>query len=218
MKKINEYQLIIWDLDGTLYYQKPFRKKMVQMLLGGLLLKPSHWKEIMVILRYRRLREKWDAADTEAGLEKRQYEACGKQCGLSGERVREIIEHWMHAEPLKYLKVYRDEEAAGIIAALRKQGIQNVVYSDYPTKDKLKALEISVDRQFCSADRKISCMKPNPRGILHILEVMGVGPEAALMVGDRMEKDGEAAREAGIDCLILKSGRSDRALQYQKIR
>lgn len=218
MKKLNEYKLIIWDLDGTLYYQKPFRRKMIRVLVKGLLLSPSHWKDILVIWRYRKLREKWDASDTAAGLEKRQYEACGRQCGLLGEQVREIVERWMHREPLKYLKAYRDDQAAEIITRLSAGGICSVVYSDYPTAEKLKALELSVEKQFCSADAAISCMKPNPRGIFHILETMGVKPEDALMIGDRMEKDGEAAKGAGIDYLILKSGEADRALQYQNIR
>ena len=36
------------------------------------------------------------------------------------------------------------------------------------------------------------------------------------MIGDRMEKDGEAARAAGIDYLILERKRKNRKLQYEK--
>ena len=37
MKKLDEYKLVIWDLDGTLYYQKEFRLKMARVLIQKLL-------------------------------------------------------------------------------------------------------------------------------------------------------------------------------------
>lgn len=217
MKAINQYRLIIWDLDGTLYYQKPFRRRMAWILAKELGLKPSGWKQIRVILHYRRLRENWDSADTKGELENRQYEACGRHFGLSCTAVKEIIERWMHKEPLSQLKDFRDEEAEQWIRRLTGEGRMNVVYSDYPTGDKLEALGICVDRQFFSGDQEISCMKPNPKGIEYILHTMGVDAKEALMIGDRMEKDGKAAIDAGIDYLILSADPQKRTLQYQKM-
>lgn len=204
-------------MDGTLYYQKPFRLKMLLVLLTKLALNPFHWKELRVIFYYRRLREKWDAMDAQADLEERQYEACAKKCGCKGKEVENIIKRWMQEEPLVHLKAYQDEQAAKLIGQLRSEGVLNAVYSDYPTADKLEALGISVDRQFCSADSQISCMKPNPKGILYILDAMGIQAEDALMIGDRMEKDGEAAKAAGVDWLILSAVKASRNTQYSKI-
>ncbi|MGN1313935.1 MAG: HAD family hydrolase [Lachnospiraceae bacterium] len=214
MKKLTQYKLIIWDLDGTLYYQKPFRKKMIEVILKELVFKPSRWKEARVILCYRRLREKWDPSDSEEDLEMRQYAACGAKCGLMKEQIKEIVTFWMHEAPLKYLKAYRDEEAALLIGRLRKKGILNVVYSDYPTKDKLRALEIVVDGQYCSADPDISSMKPNPKGIQVILKKLKIKAEDTLMIGDRIEKDAEAAKAAGVDYLILSRGQKERQQCY----
>ncbi len=215
MKKLDEYKLIIWDLDGTLYYQKEFRMKMIRVLLKKLILRPSKWKEAFVIFRYRQIREKWDVSDSGDDMEMRQYTMTGKVCGMQPEEVQRIIIHWMHEEPLKHLLSYRDEDAALRIKRMQKQGIRNVVYSDYPTKDKLKALEIFVEDSFAASDKVIGCMKPNPKGIEYIIGKYKIDKKDAIMIGDRMEKDGEAAIAAGIDYLILNRKRKDRKNQYE---
>lgn len=215
MRRLDEYKLVIWDLDGTLYYQKEFRIKMAEILLKKLVLSPSKWKELIVILKYRQMREKWDASDSGNDMEMRQYAKTALSCGMSPEEVKRIIIHWMHEEPLKYLLPYRDEEAVLRMRAMQKQGIRNVVYSDYPTKDKLKALEIPVEESFSAADEVIGCMKPNPKGIEYILQKYRINKKDAIMIGDRMEKDGEAAIAAGIDYLILRRKRKDRKNQYE---
>ena len=216
MKKLDEYKLVIWDLDGTLYFQKEFRIKMARVLVRSLICNPRHWKEAFVILKYRSLREKWDPADTGADLEKRQYMAAGKHFGMSGEQVERIIARWMMEEPLKHLRAYRDEKAAGTLKALQEKGIKVIVYSDYPTADKLKALEIQVSGDFSAMDDEIACMKPNPRGLEYIIEKYKTSKEDSIMIGDRMEKDGEAAKGAGIDYLILEKKRKNREIQYKK--
>ena len=109
----------------------------------------------------------------------------------------------MQQIPLSYLRDYRNEWAAKEIPRLSEKGVRNVIYSDYPAADKAKALEIAVEHCFCSGDPQIGCMKPNPRGILYILEELKVSPEEAVMIGDRYEKDGKAALSAGIDHMIL---------------
>ena len=217
MKQLDKYKLVIWDLDGTLYFQQEFRLKMVMLLLKNLFLRPSKWKELFVILNYRQIRETWDASDSGNDLEMRQYVETALKCRIQPEEVKRIIIHWMHEEPLKHLLPYRDEEAALRIKEMQKQGIRNVVYSDYPTKDKLKALEICVEDSFAASDEEIGCMKPNPKGIEYILEKYEVDKKDAIMVGDRMEKDGEAAIASGIDYLILKRKRKERKKQYSCI-
>ena len=214
MKKLDKYKLVIWDLDGTLYFQQEFRLKMAMVLLKKLFLRPSKWKELIVILKYRQVRENWVASDSGDDMEMRQYVRTASKCGIQPEEVKRIIIHWMHEEPLKHLLPYRDEEAVIRIKEMQKQGILNVVYSDYPTKDKLKALEIWVEGSFAASDKEIGCMKPNPKGIEYILQKYKVDKKDAIMVGDRMEKDGEAAIAAGVDYLILKRKRKDRKKQY----
>ena len=214
MKKLEDYKLVIWDLDGTLYFQNQFRIKMATVLLKGLVLRPSKWREAFVILKYRKIREHWDPKDCGKDLEMRQYEMTAKSFGIDATEVENIIFYWMHKEPLKYLIDSRDEEAVVQIQELRKKGILNVVYSDYPTKEKMAALQIVVDDDFASTDKEIGSMKPNPGGIEYILKKYKIEKKDAVMVGDRMKKDGLAAEAAGIDYLILSKKKKERENQY----
>ena len=216
MKSLDKYKLVIWDLDGTLYFQKEFRVKMAMVLARKLIFTPRHWKDVFVILKYRSLREKWSVTDTEPDLEKRQYIETGKCFHMSGEQVEHVISHWMLEEPLLHLKEFRDETAAWTIEKLQQKGIGVVVYSDYPTEDKLKALGIVVSESFAATDEEVGCMKPNPKGLEYIINKYQIAKEDAIMIGDRMEKDGEVAKNVGIDYLILKRERKDRKLQYEK--
>ena len=216
MKKLDEYKLVIWDLDGTLYFQKEFRLKMIMVLLQKLIFTPKHWKDAFVILKYRSLREKWDTSDTGANLEERQYAETGKSFGMSAGQVEEIVSHWMLEEPLLHLKAYRDETAAKTIKKLQEKGIETIVYSDYPTVNKLKALEIMVSGSYAATDDVIACMKPNPKGLRYIINKYQIAKEDTIMIGDRMEKDGEVAIAVGIDYLILQRERKNRELQYEK--
>ena len=216
MKSLDKYKLVIWDLDGTLYFQKEFRIKMAKVLMRKLVFTPFHWKEAFVILKYRNLREAWDASDVGEDLEERQYAKTGESFCMSAKEVEQIISRWMLEEPLAHLKAYRDEIAVKTIKILQKKGIETIVYSDYPTIDKLKALEIEVSGSYAATDDVIACMKPNPKGLEYILSKYQIAKEDAIMIGDRMEKDGEVAKAAGIDYLILERKRKERELQYKK--
>lgn len=216
MKSLDKYKLVIWDLDGTLYFQKEFRIKMASVLAQKLIFTPKHWKDALVILKYRNLREKWDAKDTGDDLEERQYMETGKSFKMTGEQVSRIISRWMLEEPLQHLKSYRDETAVWTIEKLQEKGIKTIVYSDYPTKDKLKALGIKVADSFAGTDDEIGCMKPNPKGLEYILNKYQIAKEDVIMIGDRMEKDGEVAKAIGIDYLILERKRKEREMQYKK--
>lgn len=215
MKKIDEYELIIWDLDGTLYYQSPFRKKMLLVLLKGLILKPWKWQEFYIIWQYRKIREKWDAQDSGEDLTSRQYEKTGKLCRCSSEKVKSVIEYWMLNVPNVYLIDYLDTYAAEWIRKLQLLNKKVVVWSDYPVEDKLKVLRIKVTDSICSTDKIVGAMKPNPKGIQVLLERYQIAKENALMIGDREEKDALAAKEAGIDWMILSKNRKQRELQYK---
>ena len=46
-------------------------------------------------------------------------------------------------------------------------------------------------------------LKPRPEGLSRALERLAVGPAEALMVGDRDDCDGEAARRLGCPYLLL---------------
>ena len=198
--RLSDYKAVIFDLDGTLYYQKPFRIKMMCYLVCRALSHPSCIKDILIIKKYREVRENWALHETECeypsdmDLNNRQYLYVAKIKGTTPERVKKAVSFFMLEAPLKLLPQYRDE----------------VIYSDYPVEDKLKALGITADFCFTSADAGIGCMKPDPKGIRVILDTLGIGAGEAVMIGDRYEKDGLAAKANNMDYIIVSSLKKER--------
>ncbi len=211
-----DYKAVIFDLDGTLYYQKPFRIRMLFYLAGHMLAHPSSIRDVFLIKKYREIRENWESHEKESfcteemDLDSRQYDAVAKMKGVSPQRVRKAVEFFMLEAPLKLLPSYRDDVLAEAIGRLRSKGVKVVIYSDYPVKDKLKALGIKADAYFTAADEDIGCMKPDPKGLNVILKKLGLEPEEAVMIGDRYEKDGLAAKSNQMDYVILSASCKER--------
>lgn len=215
-EKITQYKAVIFDLDGTLYYQRPFRVRMAWWIVGYIISHPHAVRDVSLIIQYRKVREHWEqysssvkVADTQM-LDEQQYAYVAKQMNLPVEKVRRTIEFYMLEAPLKLLAAYRDEVLANIIEILRLRGITVVIYSDYPVQEKLKALGIEADGHYTSTDARIGCMKPAPKGIQVILKDYGLSHTDALMIGDRYEKDGLAAKENDVDFIIVGRAKKER--------
>jgi HAD superfamily hydrolase (TIGR01549 family) len=87
------------------------------------------------------------------------------------------------------------------LQALRDKNIQIAVLSDYDcVKERLINLNID-PRHFsittsCEAS---GALKPSPRPFLQIANSWGIAPSQLLVVGDRSDTDGAAAKRAGMD-------------------
>jgi HAD superfamily hydrolase (TIGR01549 family) len=89
--------------------------------------------------------------------------------------------------------------------AARKTGIRLAVLSDYPAEEKLRSMGL---RQYfemvaCAQDDGVRAFKPDPSGLKHILDRLGVPASRAAYIGDRPEVDGELARRAGVRGVII---------------
>ena len=207
-KSLMEYDAVIFDVDGTLYFQRPMRLKMAWRLGCFYLLRPWRLRELAALKYFRKLRERWQEEKEENSggpLDQRQYEAVGKKLGMAASRVKETVERWMYETPLDLLPGCQDRMITGLMERLSRRGAAVMVYSDYPAQDKLKAMGVPVQegRVFCALDPDMMCLKPDPKGMRHILETAGFQPEQALMIGDRYSRDGLSAKNVGADWLIL---------------
>ena len=186
------YKAVVWDLDGTLYYQNKMRLIMLQRLVSFYALHPLRIKELFAVRKFRQIREKWDRGASEEGLEEQQYQYTAKLMGLSAETVREAVETWIYKKPLEIIGECRDDRAAKLFPILKERGMGCYIFSDYPISDKLKALGLEADGCYAATDRRLGVLKPDPKGLELIMEDTGMKPGDILMIGDRDIKDGEA--------------------------
>lgn len=228
-KPFTAYKAIVFDVDGTLYWQRGLRRTMGKQLLCYFLRHPLRWKELLALVCYRLLRENWESAersgdsggtedDKAVTMETLQYQHTAKKLHMDSERVKKTVQYWMQICPLRVLEAYKDRELCALLTDARRQGKIIAAYSDYPAADKLKALQLEADAVFSSADREIDCMKPNRKAMQVILKKLGVDKKDVVMIGDRYEKDGAAAKNAGVDYIILGTSLSARHLLYQALK
>lgn len=192
---------VIFDVDGTLYAQRPLRRKMLVELLGHYALRPWRLPEFRLLGRFRAEREKRAGASC-AALEQAQYDWVTTS-PAQAERLRYLVDNWMFRRPARHLASCIYPGVAGFFNTLRRQHIKIGIYSDYPAEQKLLALGLRADVLVSSTDAEVNALKPQPLGLLRAAEALGVPPAACLFIGDRPELDGRCAELAGMPYLIL---------------
>ena len=201
-------RLVVFDVDGTLYDQNRLRLRMSRDLLLDAARRRSA-EAIKVLRVYRRLREAMadaEVADFESAL----IAETARVTGRSADRVRAVVDTWIDKKPLRYLASCRYSGVAELFAGLRRNGKLVGVLSDYPAAAKLTALGLTADYVVCAGDPSVGLLKPNPKGLAVLMQAAGVDAQATVLIGDRIERDGAAARRRGVWPLI----RSRRPLQH----
>lgn len=206
--KFSDYDLIVFDVDGTLYFQNKLRITMIKRLMGYYLVHPYKFKDLFVILKFRAIRE--DAENTD-----NIYEITSKKCKVSSERVKEVVKKWIYDNPLDAVAKSKDTELLDVIDRLKNEGKEIAIWSDYAADDKLKAMGIVCEHVYTAEDERVGELKPSPKGLNLIISDLNIDKDKVLMVGDRMVKDGEAAKTAGVDYLILSKSSKERHEQIK---
>jgi len=193
-------RLVVFDVDGTLYDQRPLRRRMAFELACDALIH-RRTTTVHVLSRYRALREEWAERDT-ADLETELRSAVAKATALTPDRVGALVSTWIEERPLRHLQRCRFAGIDALFAAIRRSGRAIAVHSDYPVAAKLAAMGLEADHNASAGNPAEVRLKPHPSGLLHLMALAGAAPHQTLMVGDRQERDGLAAQRAGTACLI----------------
>ncbi|MGE9290535.1 MAG: HAD family hydrolase [Puniceicoccales bacterium] len=191
---------VIFDVDGTLYWQKGLRRRMLVDLLSSALFSSRTRLDLRILKRFREDRETLGER-VDSGFAEAQYRLTAEALGLTPERVEDAVRRWIYERPLRYLRKHRVPGIEVWLEKLRAAGVRSAVYSEYPAVEKLAALGLSFDAVVSSTDPDVDAFKPNPKGIQVALEKLGVPAERALFVGDRQDRDGACAAAAGLDFL-----------------
>lgn len=106
---------------------------------------------------------------------------------------------------LRALRFRPYEEVPGALRALRAQGLRLVVLSNWDVSlhEQLAATGLAelVDGAVSSAEAGVG--KPHPAIFARALELAGVGPAEAVMVGDSVDTDVAGALGAGLHAVLV---------------
>ncbi len=203
MKNFFDYKAWILDFDGTLFYQLPMRICMAAWLVLYYLPRPHRWKEIFMLREYRRLREKLFAADSK-NSHQLQLENLSLRYNMSVQKILAVIQYWMTEKPKFFIKIFQRKKLIAAIQSAKLRGITIVIYSDNPVAEKIQALDFVPNFTFWSDDDLIKCMKPNADGLKNIVKLLNLNREEILYIGDRDDRDGLCAKNAGVDYCDVK--------------
>jgi putative hydrolase of the HAD superfamily len=190
-----EHDAWLVDLDGTLYAQAPVRLAMAAelSLLG--------WSAVRVLKRFRHEQEALRALELEGDPFTLQLERTAAALGEKPAAVEALVRSWMIERPGKWLSLFRRRALLEEIRAFKASGGRTALVSDYPARQKLAALEAAplFDVIVASGEPEgPRRLKPHPSGVLRAAAALGVEPARCLVIGDRPDADGAAARSAGM--------------------
>jgi HAD superfamily hydrolase (TIGR01549 family) len=187
------FDLIVFDMDGTLYDQGMLRRRMAAMIARDAIRRCS-LSAVRTLAAFRRQREQLGYAPA-GDFATLQYELPGRRA----EEVRSIVAEWMEQRPLPLLRDCRTRGADSLFHRLAQSHVV-AVFSDYRAERKLEALGLSAKLFVASED--VGRLKPDPAGLHTLIAQAKTSAERTLMIGDRDDRDGEAARRAGVRALI----------------
>ncbi|MGA2042231.1 MAG: HAD family hydrolase [Roseiarcus sp.] len=197
-------RLVAFDVDGTLYDQAALRRAMALELLAHCARRAS-LRPLRILAIYRSRRESMAEAETQ-GFDRLLTADVARRCDCTEQVVAATVAEWIGRRPLPRLSGSRYPGLVALFAALKRRGKIIGIVSDYPAREKLEALGLGADLIVSATDEEVGVLKPHPRGLEALMRRAGVTPGRTLLIGDRRERDGEAARRAGAFSLI-RSGR-----------
>lgn len=189
-----DHEAWLVDLDGTLYRAAPVKAAMAgELLLGG-------WAALPTLRRFRQahetLRQAGHAGDDPY---RAQIEHTAREMDVDPEDVLRTVVEWMHERPAPWIRRFLRHALLEEIRGFRQQGGKTALVSDYPARRKLEGIGLMdlFDTIVASGEPGgPKRLKPHPEGYLSAAERLGVDPARCLVIGDRDDADGSAARAA----------------------
>jgi FMN phosphatase YigB (HAD superfamily) len=195
--KLQHHGAWLLDLDGTLYHALPLRSFMLAELAT------AGPRSLAVLRRFRKEHE-WLREHQAAPLTnpfQTQLERTAEALGLPLEQVSGEVERWMFERPQRWLPLCRRTRLLQAAARFKAAGGKLAVVSDYPARRKLAALGWGALPDCVVAVGEPGgprWLKPHPEGYRNAAERLGVPPSHCVVIGDRDDADGAAARAGGM--------------------
>jgi HAD superfamily hydrolase (TIGR01549 family) len=198
---------IIFDVDGTLYQQSQVRRALLRRFFGAYLKRPLQaLSTLRAVQTYRKAHEALRRLPPDwSDIAEAQLQLACNWAHVSPEFMRTCVARWMEQETLDLIAASARDGLSELLLRAKELGLRLGVFSDYPAKQKLAAMQIDqfFDVVVTAQDPGVQRFKPDPRGLQVALQRLGVHAEESLYIGDETEVDGAAAQHAGMRCIIL---------------
>lgn len=196
-----DIRLVAFDVDGTLYRQRPLRLKMGRDMLLHSMAKLD-LSAVKVIKAYRLIRERLgdeEVVDFDRAL----IAETAKATSTPPERVRAIVAEWIETRPLRYLRNCVFPGVPQLFEGICRAGKKIGIFSDYAAAEKLAAMGLVAHHIVAASD--VGLLKPHAKGLQRLMAAAGATAPETLFIGDRADRDGAAGQRAGVRTLIRSS-------------
>lgn len=185
---------VVFDVDGTLFDKSKLPLRLIM----------ADPRYMFVLNNERKARK--ELSGIFFGDERTYYETLygtvAVKSRLSSKKVKWWYEHRYMPSMIRVMKRYYRlcPWVSELLPSLKAQGIKIGVFSDYGcVEERLSAL--GFDRSwadFVTDAPRMGGLKPCKESLMAVCRQLGADPSETLMVGDRDESDGEAARRCGM--------------------
>ncbi|NLW32800.1 MAG: HAD family hydrolase [Fibrobacter sp.] len=194
-KNFNSIKGLIFDLDGTLYRMQWYMRPLITIAVFPYCLR---------LPRFLKIRNQFAGKD----LNSRDHllsEIC-KQLSAAEHSSEETILNWIvesfypaFTNTMRFLRNSRPQ-LDQTLTNLRNSNIKLAVLSDFDhVQQRLINLSINPENFHTIASSEAAgALKPSPRPFLEIAEKWNISPSEIVVIGDRDDTDGEAARRASM--------------------
>lgn len=197
---LSTVDLVVLDLDGTLYDKRHLSLRMVMHALCDI--------RKMQAERHTRANMK----GTYLGNKEAFYESYFLHLSQMLKTSADSVQQWYENRymPLMVNLIGKHYQAGDwvmpFIQQCRSRGIKLVVLSDYDhAEDKLQALGLSPTLfDWVVSAPALGGLKPAPQLLHQVAQQMGVPVEKCLVIGDREDTDGAMARATGAQFQLIK--------------
>jgi HAD superfamily hydrolase (TIGR01549 family) len=200
-----DIQGIIFDLDGTLYRMRWYMRPLLVCKVFPTSLRLPKF-----------LKERGEFAGRDMGSRDNLLSAVCEATSIKERCAPEKIHSWVqnsfYPSFVSIMRYFRNSRPGlnKTMSMLRDSGIILGVLSDYDfVQQRLELLNISTTNfKTMTSSEASGALKPCPRPFLEIAKQWDLQPENILVIGDRDDTDGEAARAAGMRFLHIADSKS----------
>jgi len=197
---LSTVDLVVLDLDGTLYDKRHLSLRMVLHALCDI--------RKMQAERHTRAKMKGIYLGNKEAFYESYFLHLSQMLKTSADSVQQWYEN--RYMPLMVNLISKHHHAGDwvmpLIQQCRSRGIKLVVLSDYDhAEDKLQALGLSPTLfDWVVSAPALGGLKPAPQLLHQVAQQMGVAVEKCLVIGDREDTDGAMARATGAQFQLIK--------------